>query len=179
MPLFNDIKVSKEKNRIYIPQPLKFALEYFLKKEHPEIELNTLAPWMIKDGMLGFETAERDKFYYENKDLFKRSEYREYPIENYVALDSMIDKNYLVCKLSLFCEPNKAKEVRDWENNIHESLMLKNSHDGSDSEILPLDGRRFEIVGDFKNVECLKNLMERKGLDQDDITMILKTVAKR
>ena len=94
-------------------------------------------------------------------------------------MESTIDKDYLISKLSLFCEPNKAKEVRDWENDIHSSLMLKESPDGSDSEILPLDGRLFEIIGDFKNVEDLKELMKRKGLDQDDIVMILKTVAKR
>lgn len=179
MSLFNDIKTSKEKTKIYIPQPLKFALEYFLKKEHPEVKLKTLTSWMINDGMWGFEAADRDKFYYENKNIFKNSEYRDYPVKDYVALESTIDKDYLISKLSLFCEPNKAKEVRDWENDIHSSLMLKESPDGSDSEILPLDGRLFEIIGDFKNVEDLKELMKRKGLDQDDIVMILKTVAKR
>ena len=114
-----------------------------------------------------------------NKNIFKNSEYRDYPVKDYVAMESTIDKDYLISKLSLFCEPNKAKEVRDWENDIHSSLMLKESPDGSDSEILPLDGRLFEIIGDFKNVEDLKELMKRKGLDQDDIVMILKTVAKR
>lgn len=42
--------------------------------------------------------------------------------------------------------------------------------------MLNLDARIFSAVGSYEKIEELQKLMEEKGLDQDDIMIILKSL---
>ena len=81
---FKDIKLTKQKNTIYIPQHLKWTLENFLKRDFPHIETWTIMSWRMKDGSV--TTLARDKFLFQHKDMFDGTEYENLPAEYYVGL---------------------------------------------------------------------------------------------
>lgn len=175
--MFKDIELEKSMNTIYIPQRLKFELEYFIKKEYPEIHIQTIASWKIKNNVLG--ESERNRFAEQLKSIFTGTEYEDCPIESYVGFESHINTDYLINKLRLFCSPNKAEDVKNWENDEIKNALFIKADDSSDYASLNLDGRLFSISGTYEEVDALQGLMEIKGLDQDDIMLILKTIQKK
>ena len=45
---FKDIKLVEAENIIYIPQPMAWALEAFLKRDCPALEYEIIPKWKIK-----------------------------------------------------------------------------------------------------------------------------------
>lgn len=100
----------------------------------------------------------------------------DFPISEYVGLKSNIDKVILHEKLKLFRGDEKDEEVKKWEKEREAAFLIKKAPDSSDYAILNLDSRIFSAVGSYEKIEELQRLMEEKGLDQDDIMIILKSL---
>ena len=94
---FKDIKLVEAENIIYIPQPMAWALEAFLKRDCPALEYEMIPKWKIKYGLYG--EADVNHFLYLHKDLFAGTEYEDFSISEYVGLKSNIDTDYIVQKL--------------------------------------------------------------------------------
>ena len=69
---FKDIKLTEQKNTIYIPQHLKWTLENFLKRDFSDMETWTIMSWRMKDGSAAARA--RDKFLFHHKDMFDGTE---------------------------------------------------------------------------------------------------------
>lgn len=171
---FKDIKLVEAENIIYIPQPMAWALEAFLKRDCTALEYEIIPKWKIKYGLYG--EADVSHFFFLHKDLFVGTEYEDFPISEYVGLKSSIDTDYLVEKLKLFRSNEKDEEVKKWEKEREAAFIIKKAPDSSDYAMLNLDARIFSAVGSYEKIEELQRLMEEKGLDQDDIMIILKTL---
>ena len=111
-----------------------------------------------------------------HKDLFAGTEYEDFSISEYVGLKSNIDTDYIVQKLKLFRGNEKDEEVKKWEKEREGAFLIKKAPDSSDYAMLNLDARIFSAVGSYEKIEELQKLMEEKGLDQDDIMIILKSL---
>lgn len=171
---FKDIKLVEAENIIYIPQPMAWALEAFLKRDCPALECEIIPKWKIKYGLYG--EADISHFLYLHKDLFADTEYEEFPMSEYVGLKSNIDTDYIVQKLKLFHGDEKDEEVKKWEKERESAFLIKKAPDSSDYAMLNLDSRIFSAVGSYEKMEELQRLMEEKDLDQDDIIIILKSL---
>lgn len=62
---FKDIKLVEAENIIYIPQPMAWALEAFLKRDCPALEYEMIPKWKIKYGLYG--EADVNHFLYLHK----------------------------------------------------------------------------------------------------------------
>ena len=105
---FKDIKLTEQKNTIYIPQHLKWTLENFLKRDFPDMETWTIMSWRMKDGSAAARA--RDKFLFHHKDMFDGTEYESLPAECYVGFESYISTDYLLEKLKSFYGLGKMRK---------------------------------------------------------------------
>ena len=173
---FKDIKLTKQKNTIYIPQHLKWTLENFLKRDFPHIETWTIMSWRMKDGSV--TTLARDKFLFQHKDMFDGTEYENLPAEYYVGFESYISTDYLLEKLKSFYGLGKDEEVREWEKERSKNMLMGHAADIMDDIVLPLDAREFEVIGSYEEMENLQELMRKKNLGKDEIALVLKCIKK-
>ena len=173
---FKDIKLTKQKNTIYIPQHLKWTLENFLKKDFPDIETWTIMSWRMKDGSAA--ALVRDKFIFQHKDMFDGTEYENLPVEYYVGFESYISTDYLLEKLKSFYGLGKDEEVREWEKERSKNMLMSHAADTMDDIVLPLDAREFEVIGSYEEMENLQELMRKKNLGRDEIALVLKCLKK-
>jgi hypothetical protein len=171
MVTFNDIKMSDEKNTVYIPRRLRDCFCDFLKNKCPNVQYDTISRWEIPGS--AFEPARND-FYSKHSGMFAGTEYEDYPRGMYVGFVSNIDAEYLLDKLKLFYGSDKDEEVKKWEKVTEPKMrIIKESEDKSDYTIFGLDSRKFEIVGGYEDAVALRKLMDKKHMDHDEIELIV------
>lgn len=180
MITFDDIKLTDTKNTVYLPKHLKIVFCEFLHNKCSNVDFETIPIWEIHDRFSynGEYRKARGSFYRDHKDMFVGSEYENYPRGMWVGMVSYIDTGYLLEKLKLFYGDTKDEEVKDWEKNTEQKLrIIVNAPDKSDYTILGLDSRKFEVTGSYESVVELRKMMDRKHMDQDEIELILSSIA--
>ena len=123
---------------------------------------------------------QREKFLKKHPDIFSDSLYeKDYPIERYEAFISNIAPEQVLEKAKYFYLGKEDEEFIAHETANITRCLVKISENQDDAIVLPLDCRKFEVIGNDDELERLNYLISEKNLSDEDILLIFSAIRKK
>ena len=167
-----------EKSIVFLPNNLRYKLSELLAEKRPDIEQESITRMNILPDSEMYK--QREKFFKEHQNIFSDSLYeKDYPIERYEAFISNIAPEQVLEKAKYFYLGKEDEEFIAHETANMIRCLVKITENQDDAVVLPLDCRKFDIIGGDDELERLNCLISEKNLSEEDILLIFSAIRKK
>ena len=163
---------------VYLPVDLIGTFAGVIGRKRPDNKYKILQS--IKIDYNEKRTQERKEYVEKHAHFFDGTPYECHDDRAYRGLISRISPDWIYANLKYFYfdGDEEDEEVKIFRGAYDKPKLSVLDEDYTDSITIDLDSRRFKGVGSYYDFQNMKNLMELKHLTDDDIMLILNTVAK-